>query len=182
VAAQKRLGIGGEDRAAHGQRAAAFYALLAQAADHLIAEYGVQIQFVPFWPGRDDAIAATIQGQMRHAAQSTQVTTPLTPAEAAALLGSVDMVVAVRLHALIFAAAAGVPGVGFGYARKIRGFMARTGQPDAVLDTAAAWPAVRAVLDRVWQERATRRPALLARMAELQALAEADAQRVIHLL
>ncbi len=179
VAVQKRLGIGGAARAIHDQRAGEFYGLLAQAADHLIEQHGVQVQFIPFWPGRDDAIATTIQAEMRHADQSTQVTTALTPAEAAALLSSMEMVVAVRLHALIFAAAAGVPGVGFGYARKIRGFMARTEQPDAVLDTAAAWPIVRATLDRVWEERAVRRPALLARMAELQTLAEADAQRVL---
>ncbi|MDQ2806249.1 MAG: polysaccharide pyruvyl transferase family protein, partial [Chloroflexota bacterium] len=176
VAAQRRLGLGGRGQAAHGRRAAAFYGQLAAAADHLIERYGVQVLFVPFWPGRDDAIAAQVQGQMRYAAHATGYSLPLTPAQARALLGTMDLVVAVRLHALIFAAAAGVPGIGFAYARKIRGFMAHSGQAAAVLDPATLTLAqLTATLDRVWAHRAALRVTLTTQMAELQALADADA-------
>jgi len=176
VAAQRRLGLGGRAGAAHGRRAAAFYAQLAAAADHMIERYGVQVLFVSLWPGRDDAIAAQVRGQMRHADCAPAYAAPLTPAQARALLGTMDLVVAVRLHALIFAAAAGVPGVGFAYARKIRGFMARTGQADAVLDPATLTQAqLTATLDRVWAQRAALRVTLKAHMAQLQALAAGDA-------
>ncbi len=176
VAAQRRLGLGGRDRVAHGRRAAAFYAQLAAAADYLIERYGVQVLFVPFWPGRDDAIAAQVQGQMRHADRATAYTALLTPAQAQTLLGTMDLVVAVRLHALIFAAAAGVPGVGFAYARKIRGFMARTGQAAAVLDPATlTQPLLEATLDQVWTQRTALSATLTAQMTALQALAAGDA-------
>ena len=176
VAAQRRLGLGGRDQAAHGRRATAFYAQLAAAADHLIEHYGVTVVFVPFWPGRDDAIAAQVHGQMRHPERATAYPLPLTPAEARTLLGTMDLVVAVRLHALIFAAAGGVPGIGFAYARKIRGFMARTGQAAAVLDPATVTPTqLTATLDQVWAQRAALRATLTAQMAELQTLAAADA-------
>ncbi len=176
VAAQRRLGLGGRGAAAHRRRATAFYTQLAAAADHLIERYNVQVLFVPFWPGRDDAIAVQVQAQMHYPARATAYPAPLTPAQARALLGTMELVVAVRLHALIFAAAAGVPGVGFAYARKIRGFMTRTGQAAHVLNPATLTrPLLEATLDRVWAQRAGLHDTLAAQMAELQTLADGDA-------
>ncbi|HMA38130.1 MAG TPA: polysaccharide pyruvyl transferase family protein [Chloroflexia bacterium] len=176
VAAQKKVGLAGQHTQAHARRAEAFYALLAQAADHLIATHGARVLFLPFWWGRDDQIAALVRGQMRHADQTVALDGALTPAQARAILGRMDLVVAVRLHALIFGAAAGVPGIGFSYAQKIRAFMQRTGQGARVLDLQhLTWPALQATLDQAWAGRVSARPALLAQAAILQAAVAQDA-------
>ncbi len=183
VALQKRLGLGGGDRAAHARRAAAFYALLARAADHLIGEHGARVLFVPFWPGRDDAIAAAIRTQMRHPEAAVLLDAPLSPAQARALLGAMDLVVAMRLHALIFAATAGVPVLGFGYAQKVPAFLARIGQGARALDPATlTWPQLQAALDAVWVARDAIRAALPSEVARLQGAAAADAAVATRLL
>jgi polysaccharide pyruvyl transferase WcaK-like protein len=183
VALQKRLGLGGGDRAAHARRAAAFYALLARAADHLIGEHGARVLFVPFWPGRDDAIAAAIRTQMRHPEAAVLLGAPLSPAQARALLGAMDLVVAMRLHALIFAATAGVPVLGFGYAQKVPAFLARIGQGARALDPATlTWPQLQAALDAVWVARDAIRAALPSEVARLQGAAAADAAVATRLL
>ncbi|MGI8587562.1 MAG: polysaccharide pyruvyl transferase family protein [Chloroflexia bacterium] len=181
VSVQRRLGGGG--RAAHARRAAEFYRLMARAADYLIEAYGVRVVFVAFWPGRDDEIAATVRGQMRHADRAVIYGGPPIPRAVRELLGEMEMVVAVRLHALIFAAAGGVPGVGFSYARKVRGFMAGVGQEDRVFDPVGVkWPELRAALDDCWNTRAEMRPLLLERVAEMQALTAEDAAWAARLL
>jgi len=183
VALQKRLGLGGGDAAAHARRSAAFYALLARAADHLITEHGARVLFVPFWPGRDDAIAATVRTQMRHPEAAVLLDAPLSPPQARALLGAMDLVVAMRLHALIFAATAGVPVLGFSYAQKVPAFLGRIGQGARALDPATlTWPQLQAALDPVWAERDAIRAALHTEAARLQSAAAEDATVAARLL
>ena len=183
VALQKRLGLGGQDPAGHARRAAAFYTLLARAADHLIAEHGARILFVPFWPGRDNTIAATVRALMQHKEQAISLNSALTPEQARALLGKMDLVVAMRLHALIFAATAGVPVLGFSYAQKVPAFLHRIGQARFALDpTALTWPALQAALDQLWAERATIAATLHEQSAALKAAAATDMAVAAHLL
>jgi polysaccharide pyruvyl transferase WcaK-like protein len=183
VALQKRLGLGGGDRAAHARRAATFYALLARAADHLIEAHSARVLFVPFWPGRDDTVAAAIRAQMRHPDDAVLLDAPLTPAQARALLGTMDLVVAMRLHALIFAATAGVPVLGFGYAQKVPAFLGRIGQGARALDPATlTWPQLQAALESVWAARDAIRPALHTAAARLQTAAAEDAAVAARLL
>ena len=56
----------------------------------------------------------------------------LVPEEMIALFGEFDLVIAMRLHALIFAAIAGVPMVGLGYDPKINSFLSQIGMPQAL--------------------------------------------------
>ncbi|HUS15354.1 MAG TPA: polysaccharide pyruvyl transferase family protein, partial [Chloroflexia bacterium] len=183
VAAQKRLGISGGGREAHARRVAAFQIVLAQAADHLIVEHDARVLFVPFWPGRDDAFAGEVRARMQHSDRAHSVEAPLAPAQGSALLRATDLVVAMRLHALVFAATGGVPVVGFGYARKVRGFMERLGQGDLVLDPYnVEWPLVQAALDRAWSQRSAIRGALPGSMAALQRAAAQDREVTARLL
>ena len=183
VALQKRLGLGGGDAAVHARRVAAFYVLLARAADHLVTAHGARVLFVPFWPGRDDAIAATIHAQMRHPEAAVLLDAPLSPAQARALLGAMDLVVAMRLHALIFAATAGVPVLGFGYAQKVPAFLGRIGQGRRALNPATlTWPQLQAALDSVWADRDAIRAGLHTEAGRLQAAAAGDAAVAARLL
>lgn len=111
--------------------------------------------FVPLQPDRDtepsQALARRVGGT---------VVTPRTPREIVGLIGCVDLVVAMRLHALIFAASRGIPMLGLSYDPKVERFCERAGgmhlplgQADRLAETLPHFLNGRAHLRRLLQER-----------------------------
>ena len=93
------------------------------------------------------------------------------------------MVIGMRLHALIFAAACSAPSVALAYDPKVNAFMEQTGQADAVYDIRAQnAEALAAILGRVWSEREARGAALTARLPELRAAAQKNADAAWSLM
>lgn len=93
------------------------------------------------------------------------------------------MVVAMRLHALIFAAASHTPSVALSYDPKVAAFMAQIGQGDAVYDIAANDPALLSeIVKRVWDERDARSAAIAAIMPGLRECAQRNADVALGLL
>ena len=87
-------------------------------------------------------------------------------------LASCEIVIGMRLHALILAAACGVPSVALSYDPKVDAFMQASGQGDAVSDLAFSdSDAFAALLARVWAERHARADALRAALPDLRARA-----------
>lgn len=98
-------------------------------------------------------------------------------------MGACEMMVGMRLHALILAAAAGVPSVALSYDPKVAAFMAQTGQQDAVYDLDRAdTSALSALLSAQWAERAARAQRLQSRLPALRALASRTAEVAVSLL
>ena len=94
-----------------------------------------------------------------------------------------DMMVGMRLHALILAAAAGVPSVALAYDPKVAAFMQASGQGDAVYDlNAPDLEALTALLARVWAERSSRAAALTAALPGLRAQATRNIEIAMGLL
>ncbi|MBN3032683.1 MAG: polysaccharide pyruvyl transferase family protein [Candidatus Saganbacteria bacterium] len=90
------------------------------------------------------------------------------PAEMLGEIAGLTCLIGMRLHALIFAALAGVPLVGIAYDPKVRSFMADLGQPCLELDELAR---LDETLDRVLAGRERVRAELAARRPELVRLA-----------
>lgn len=87
-----------------------------------LASQGVGVQVIALHPGSDLAAATEVAA----AAGGTPVV-PSDPHDAWSLVTAAGGVVSTRLHALIFAAGAGVPHVGLVYDPKVRGFLEDSG-------------------------------------------------------
>ena len=98
-------------------------------------------------------------------------------------IGGCEMMVGMRLHALILAAAAGVPSVGLSYDPKVAAFMAQSGQGASVYDL-SQWGDVSlpALLSRRWAGRAEHAQALRGRLPALRARAGRTAQVAVALM
>lgn len=100
--------------------------ILAQTADTLVREFGARIVFLPMqWPD-DFAVAKKIVCRMKEKAAVLEE--EYTTTELLSLVGNLDMLIGIRLHALIFAAVMNVPMVGISYDPKIERFLETVGQ------------------------------------------------------
>ncbi|MDR3710194.1 MAG: polysaccharide pyruvyl transferase CsaB [Capsulimonadaceae bacterium] len=94
----------------------------------------------------------------------------------------VKMVIGMRLHALILAAAARTPMLALSYDPKIDAFMTEIGQSDAVFNVEHDDPAeLTPLLARIWSERASRAHALEAVLPALEARASRNAKIMVDL-
>jgi len=131
----------------------AYYkSVIAQAADRLVAETGARLVFLPMqWPGDVEA-ARKISSRMRQPAGLLEE--EYTTGELLSLVGNMDMLIGIRLHALIFAAVMHVPMVGVSYDPKIDRFLQIIGEEPAgslhnvtvdglLAKVRALWPEIR---------------------------------------
>jgi len=99
---------------------------------------------------------------------------PWTGGQLLGVLAKCRLAVAMRLHALIFAAAAGVPSIGIVYDPKVEHFLAATGQQSISLAEAASGLLAERVT-RAWEAR----DALASRLSEtVPAMREAAAENI----
>ena len=96
---------------------------------------------------------------------------------------SCEMMIGMRLHALILAAACGVPSVALAYDPKVAAFMASCGQAETVYDLSQPDPnALTALISRLWSERLARAEALRAILPSLRTLAARNTGAALDLL
>lgn len=85
-------------------------------------QLGGEVVALAFHPGRDLAVSA-----LAARALGGRVIAGLPPEEVLAVVGALDLLIGIRLHALIAAAATGVPFVGLSYDPKVEEFCRRAG-------------------------------------------------------
>lgn len=137
----------------------------------------------PMQPQTDSHIAEQF-ARLSHQQERARLVLPGAGLAALTLaIGECEMMVGMRLHALILAAAAGVPSVALSYDPKVTAFMAQSGQEDSVYDLAQADEAsLPALLSAQWAARAERAQMLQARLPGLRALASRTAEVAVSLL
>lgn len=124
---------------------------MAEAADCIAAEFGANIVFLPMQYPEDVKTAETIAAMMKE--EAVVLDGEFSTAELLSLVGNMDLLIAIRLHALIFAGVMGVPLVGVSYDPKIDRFLDSIGEtPAAKLETITA-DELMAEVRRKWQSR-----------------------------
>ena len=148
---------------------------------------GRRALLLPMQPSSDKPVAEQFARQWHQADQARNRATlcslekGLTPL--LANIASCDLMIGMRLHALILAAAAGVPSVALSYDPKVDAFMRASGQGEAVYDLAHSDPDVlQSLLTRAWAERGDRAAALRAVLPSLRARAARNVDAALELL
>jgi len=104
-----------------------YLAEIAAAADRLAGEMPAQLVLIPMYPSKDLPACRELAGLLR--AEPVILEDELCPQELLAVFEHLDLVLAMRLHALVFAAKAGLPMVGIGYDPKVEALLLRLGLP-----------------------------------------------------
>lgn len=100
--------------------------MLAKAADQMVREFGARIVFLPMQYPEDVKVAQLIHDMMEETA--VVLDAEYTTSELLSIVGNMDLLVSIRLHALIFAGVMGVPMVGISYDPKIDRFLSSVGE------------------------------------------------------
>ncbi|CQR70404.1 colanic acid biosynthesis protein [Sporomusa ovata DSM 2662] len=103
-----------------------FKQVMGHAADKMIEELGAKVVFIPMqWPDDLD-VSEKIAGRMKN--KASVLPSEYTTSELLSLVGNLDLLIGIRLHALIFAAVMHVPMAGISYDPKIDRFLETIGE------------------------------------------------------
>jgi polysaccharide pyruvyl transferase CsaB len=186
VSVRKRFSIGWKPPIERHQH---FVDAMARGVKVCIEEFGATVALLPLWPGRDDSVLAEVEhaaiklGVQANSIERADITN--TPSGIAGYVGSADLLVSMRLHALIFGARQAVPMLAISYARKVRGLMRTLGAERWVVEVETRNPPLEEVemkLRLLWQLREEEVHKLKKAGEEAYRRAHADADRIAALL
>ena len=148
---------------------------------------GHRALLLPMQPGPDRPVAEQFARSWRQGLGGQNRDTLCTPERGLdpllANIAGCELMVGMRLHALILAAAAGVPSVALSYDPKVAAFMRSCGQEDAVWTVGQDdADALVSLLARAWSERGERAAALSAALPSLRAGARRNIETALALV
>lgn len=152
--------------------------VIAEAADRIADEMDARIVFFPMQVPEDVRTAETIAARMK--TKATVLTDEFTTSELLSLVGNFDLLLAVRLHALIFAGVMGIPMVGVSYDPKIDRFLASIGETAAGDLTSVTTDAVMEKVRGKWESRADFKKRNAELLSELRRLAARNAELALE--
>ncbi len=120
---------------------------------HLRESLAAQVLLIPFQPEQDLALAWRLASEA--GGQVAILDQPISPLELLGIITQLGLLVSMRLHGLIFAAARQVPALALGYDPKVAAFAARAGQPLIELPGLSTDSLAREA-SRLWETRAER--------------------------
>ena len=137
----------------------------------LMKDTGGSIVALAFHPAQDLPLATTVARAVQG-----RVIAGLSPQDTMAVVGALDVLAGVRLHALICAVAAGVAPVALSYDPKVDGLLRRVGAGQLLPVAGLQAASLRQALVSAWEARESIRPQLLQMAAVLreEALRAAD--------
>lgn len=186
VSVRQRLGVGWRPPVERKER---LVQALARGVAVCASEFGATVEMLPLWPGRDDdMLDAVMEEAVRLGVPPEKIKwaeVEQTPHAIAAYLAEADLLVSMRLHALIFAATGAVPSLSLAYARKIRGLMASLGMARWVVEVDRRSPPPEEVemkLRHLWVARADVSAKIRLAAHHARLIAERDADEIAAIL
>lgn len=159
-----------------------YHALVANAADFIVARLDAEVVFFPLERrGLDVQHSHGVVARMRYAQRATVLKGDYTPGQIVSLLRHFQLALGMRLHFLIFAALAGVPLVALPYASKVEGFIEDLQLDYPLLENVSAGELIAAV-DRAWDRREELGARVAAALKGLEARARESNRLAIELL
>lgn len=187
VSVRHRLHI--ETRAADKSDDERFAASVARGVQLCVEEFGARVVLLPFWAGRDDEAVRGVEQQARAlgvpAAKISWANVEHTPSSLARYIAQADLLVSMRLHALVFGAGAGVPVLALSYVPKVRALMRSLGAERWTVEVGTRVPAPEELemkLRQLWAMRQAETSKLARHAASLRARAGRDAENIAGLL
>lgn len=157
-----------------------FCRVLAETIDHTAEQYGLTPLFVPFKYPDDIRIAEEINGLLAH--KGHVIHGRYTSVDLLGLIGRTELILAMRLHALIYAAVNSIPTLGLVYDPKVDAFVEYMGQ-DIMFDTKCLKvEELTQAVDHIMQNRELIISVQRQKMAELREKAEQNAELAFRLI
>ncbi|NMA65132.1 MAG: polysaccharide pyruvyl transferase CsaB, partial [Clostridiaceae bacterium] len=128
-----------------------FTKVIAQTADYMVDNYGITPIFIPMHYPDDIYVIEEVVSHMK--TKGYIIRSKYSVPQTLAVTGKMDMLIGMRLHALIFAASSGVPIIGLAYEPKIDGFLQYANQPSAGNVTHLEFDKLKRIVDEVWLNR-----------------------------
>jgi len=154
--------------------------VIAKAADQAVRELGARVVFLPMQYPEDVKAAESIASRMQE--KATVLQDEYTTTEFLSLVGNMDLMLAIRLHALIFSGVMGVPMIGISYDPKIDRFLASIGERPAGRLEAITVDDLMQDIRRRWQDKETFQQKNAPLMARLRDLAAKNAELALELI
>jgi len=124
-----------------------FFKVLAQVIDHLVCTYHYQPVFLPFQCPEDMGEISRVISYMSQEAK--MIFRICRPQEMLAIISQLDLLLGMRLHALVFAAISCVPCLALAYDPKVSGLMNDLGQPALSLEPALDFEKLKSEIEKV---------------------------------
>jgi polysaccharide pyruvyl transferase CsaB len=153
---------------------------IAALADLCVTRLGATPVFLPMQTPDDVQISRRVLGLMTQ--KGCLLTGSFTPDHLMTVLGRMDLLVGMRLHSLIYAAAMGVPMTGMVYEPKVSSFLDEAGQPTMCRIGDGDWEQWPQRLLEAWERRQALTAALEARIGQLRLAAERNVDVALSLV
>ena len=154
--------------------------ILAKTADCVVKELNAQVLFMPMQYPEDVKAAKQIVNKMKM--PSFILKEDFTTAELMSLVGNMDLMIGIRLHALIFAGVMGTPMIGISYDPKIDRFLKSINEEVAGNLENITKDRLLEQIKLKWHDRENYRQINLAHMAKLRNLAKSNAEMALALI
>lgn len=125
--------------------------IIAQAADYLEEKYNAKLIFIPLHFPSDLSVAEDISSKMKHSPIILRNRYGID--KTLGIIKRMDLILGMRLHALIYAVSLSVPVIGLIYDPKVQGFLEYVNQPSAGNVETLELESLKKLIDEVWSNK-----------------------------
>ncbi len=151
------------------------------AVSAIARERKLAVMIIPMQKSKDGYISRVLSDRLVQRCVECEIYNPISAGELIGVLSRAEFVVGMRLHSIIYAAAAGIPVIGLSYDPKVASFMREIGQ-EYEIDLAESADSVEALVYTMAGEILLRRGVIVRELKEKSAVLCARAEGDVEML